>query len=81
MSVRFSRTLPLEYRFPRALYVPAHYGRRVFSCAEDEALANDSEPILDFDTFDRITYGIGPEDVRLGDKACVLQGCTVAVIL
>ena len=77
----FKRTIPPEYRFSRALYVPAHWGRRVFSCAEDEALANSSEPIIDFDAFDKITYGVGPEDVRLGDKVCVLQGCTVAVIL
>ena len=58
---------------PAVKYTFEHCGRSMFSCfnASGQSSADDED----------VTYGLGPSNLVPGDKVCVLQGCSVPVIL
>jgi hypothetical protein len=51
-----------------------HCGRSMFSCFHINGRNSANEE-------DDVTYGLGPSNLVPGDKVCVLQGCSVPVIL
>jgi hypothetical protein len=59
---------------PATKLIFEHCGRSMFSCFHINGRNSANEE-------DDVTYGLGPSNLVPGDKVCVLQGCSVPVIL
>jgi hypothetical protein len=58
---------------PVVQYTIEHSGRSMFSCFDVKIQSTTND--------EHVMYGLGPSDLARGDKVCVLQGCSVPVIL